>query len=97
MGGEERRAITRPESQGARRVSVPASRSAASSCSRVHRAGWSIGHTGSATLWLVSGSNGENAISATGKGLAEAYWRACVQAREVGLLAPVRGRSLREG
>ena len=66
------------------------------SLDRLHRAGWSVGHTGGATLWLVSGSNGENAISTTGKSLAEAYWRACVQAREVGLLAPVRGRHLRE-
>jgi hypothetical protein len=67
------------------------------SLDRLHRAGWSVGHTGSATLWLVSGSNGENVFCACGSSLAEAYWRACVQARELGLLAPVRGRGLREG
>ena len=60
------------------------------SCDRLRRAGWSFGHVGTATTWLVSGSNGENAISATGRTLAEAYWNACQQARAVGMLAPPR-------
>ena len=42
---------------------------------RLRRAGWSFGHVGTATTWLVSGSNGENLISAEGRTLAEAYWR----------------------
>jgi hypothetical protein len=41
------------------------------SLDRLHRAVWSVGLTGGATLWLVSGSNGKNASGATGKSLAE--------------------------
>jgi len=62
------------------------------SLDRLHRAGWSIGDTAfgveTALVWLVSGSNGENRIEARGASRAEAYWRACCQAREVGMLAP---------
>jgi hypothetical protein len=58
---------------------------------RLRRAGGSFGHTGTAGRWQVTGSNGENRIGATGGTLAAAYWRACVLAREVGLLAPPRG------
>jgi uncharacterized protein (TIGR02996 family) len=38
-------------------------------------------------VWQVSGTNGENAVLAHGATLAEAYWRACQQAREAGALA----------
>jgi hypothetical protein len=31
---------------------------------RLHRAGWSIGETATAGGWLVTGTNGENAIEA---------------------------------
>ncbi len=62
------------------------------SLDRLHRAGSSVGdaafgadHT---LVWQVSGNNGENVANAFGKTRAEAYWRACVQAREVGMLAP---------
>jgi hypothetical protein len=48
---------------------------------RLHRAGWSFGWTASGAIWPVTGSNGENTIKATGGSLAEAYWRACLQAR----------------
>ena len=69
------------------------------SLDRLHRAGWSVGDsafgTGHALVWTVSGTNGENRVQSYGRTRAEAYWRACVQAREVGLLAPVRGRVCR--
>jgi hypothetical protein len=42
------------------------------SFSRLHRAGWSIGETGGAGVWLVSGTNGENQIRAEGQTQAEA-------------------------
>jgi hypothetical protein len=62
------------------------------SLDRLHRAGWSVGDSafGSshALVWGVSGNNGENVVIAFGKTRAEAWWRACVQAREVGMLAP---------
>ena len=57
---------------------------------RLHRAGWNVGETGSALLWLVTGTNGENRVNASGTSQAEAWWRACVQAREFGLLAEAR-------
>jgi hypothetical protein len=64
------------------------------SLDRLRRAGWSIGDAAFgpdyALVWLVSGNNGENAVASTGSSRAEAYWRACVQAREVGMLAPLR-------
>jgi len=34
-----------------------------------------------AAVWLVRGNNGENAVKAEGRTRAEAYWRACQQAR----------------
>jgi len=52
---------------------------------RLHRAGWSIGETATASGWLVTGTNGENAVSATGKSQAEAWYKALVQARAVGM------------
>jgi hypothetical protein len=48
---------------------------------RLRRSGWSVGETGSGAGWLVTGTNGENAIRATGRTPAEAWWRACAQAR----------------
>ncbi len=53
---------------------------------RLKKSGWSIGYVSFGPLWLVSGTNGENVIQAYGKSLDEAYWRACEQAREVGML-----------
>jgi hypothetical protein len=52
---------------------------------RLQRAGWSIGETATASGWLVIGSNGENAISATGETQAEAWYRAVEQAEAVGM------------
>jgi hypothetical protein len=45
-----------------------------------------------ALTWLVTGNNGENVIRAEGATRAEAYGRACIQAREVGMLAARRPR-----
>ena len=64
------------------------------SLGRLRRAGWSVGDTAfgpeHALVGYVSGSNGENAVNAQGRTRAEAHWRACIQAREVGMLAPPR-------
>jgi hypothetical protein len=60
------------------------------SLDRLHRAGWSIGDVATATRWVVTGQNGENLLQAEGTSRAEAYWRACVQARALGMLAPPR-------
>jgi hypothetical protein len=57
------------------------------SFARLHRAGWSIGEIGSASSWLVSGTNGENVIHAEGQSQAEAWYRAMLQAEAVGMLA----------
>jgi hypothetical protein len=54
---------------------------------RLRRAGWCVGDCGTSALWVVSGSNGENAVRAEGRAQAEAWWRACEQARAVGMLA----------
>src|SRR5262249_43499184 len=53
---------------------------------RLHRAGWSVGEIATATRWLVSGTNGENQLSAEGASQAEAWHRACEQAAAVGML-----------
>jgi hypothetical protein len=45
-------------------------------------------HGAAGILWAVSGTNGENAIDARGTSQDEAWWRACEQARAVGMLAP---------
>jgi hypothetical protein len=39
----------------------------------------------------------ENVIDVAGATLEEAYWRACLQAREVGMLAPLRPEMPDEG
>lgn len=57
---------------------------------RLCRAGWSVGDCAAGGLWLVTGTNGENVVRASAESQAEAWWRACVQAREVGMLAPER-------
>ncbi len=54
---------------------------------RLHRAGRSIGETGSAGAWIVSGTNGENMIHAEGRSQAEAWYRATLQAEALGMLA----------
>jgi hypothetical protein len=58
---------------------------------RLHRAGWSIGETASgsdhALVWLVTGTNGENCIEASGRSQAEAWYRATLQAGTMGPLA----------
>jgi hypothetical protein len=57
---------------------------------RLRRAGWSVGETVSATLWIVTGTNGENRVHAEWPTQSEARWRACEQAEAVGMLAKAR-------
>jgi hypothetical protein len=57
------------------------------SFARLHRAGWSIGESGGAGVWIVTGNNGENLIRAEGRSQAEAWYRATLQAEAVGILA----------
>jgi hypothetical protein len=54
------------------------------------RAGWSLGESVFGSVWQVDGANGENRLLAKGSSSAEAWWRACCQAREMGKVAPVR-------
>jgi hypothetical protein len=58
---------------------------------RLHRAGWSLGEACCVAARQVDGTNGENRLLATGATQSEAWWRACVLAHEVGMLAGVRG------
>jgi hypothetical protein len=62
------------------------------SLARFRRAGRCVGDAAygppHALFWQVTGSNGENAVLAYGSSQAEAWWRACEQARAVGMLAP---------
>jgi hypothetical protein len=57
---------------------------------RVRRAGWSVGDvrllTTAGPVWWVRGTNGENALSARGRTQAEAWRRACAQAKALGML-----------
>jgi hypothetical protein len=57
---------------------------------RLHRAGWSVAEIAAAAGRFVTGSNGENLLRAEGASQSEAWWRACEQARAVGMLAPPR-------
>jgi hypothetical protein len=61
----------------------------------LHRAGWSVGCTALAgpagRMWIVSGINGENQITADGATELEAWRAACEQARACGMLWPRRG------
>jgi hypothetical protein len=59
---------------------------------RLHAAGWSVGEIATTTLWVVTGSNGENLLHAEGFSQAEAWHRACEQAAAVGMLAAARER-----
>jgi hypothetical protein len=62
---------------------------------RLKAAGWTVGYAGTVgpdgPHWQVSGHNGENQIRASGRTLAEAYWRACQQAEAVGMLRRAKG------
>ena len=58
---------------------------------RLHRAGWSVGDVGTATAWIVSGTNGENMVYTEGKTRAEAWYKATLQAEAVGMLAKPKG------
>jgi hypothetical protein len=60
--------------------------------------GWIVGETSDASTWLVTGTNREYRIHAEGATQSEAWWRACVQARDLGLLMPMReGAPVDEG
>lgn len=71
------------------------------SLDRLRRAGWSVGDVAFGPdytlIWLVTGSNGDNQIESRGRTRAEAYWRACCQAREVGMLAPPKPAAIMSG
>jgi hypothetical protein len=43
--------------------------------------------TGGASVWLLTGANGENRIHAEGRTQAEAWYRAMLQAEALGMLA----------
>jgi hypothetical protein len=60
------------------------------SLDRLHRGGWGVGHTAFGATWQVDGTNGENVLLACAATLEEAYRRACVQARALGMPAPAR-------
>ena len=66
------------------------------SFTRLHAAGWSVGDvrilTAEGPASLVSGTNGENAVSARGRTQAEAWHRVCQQAEAVGMLGRRKGR-----
>jgi hypothetical protein len=58
---------------------------------QLHRAGWSVGDVtagdgAGGLLWIVCGVNGENLIRAAGPTAVEAWGRATVQARLLGML-----------
>jgi hypothetical protein len=57
---------------------------------RLRQAGWSVGETAfsgpGGTTWVVSGSNGENLIRASGPTADAAWLEAERQARELGML-----------
>src|SRR4051812_3282749 len=58
---------------------------------QLHRAGWSVDHVDFAAedgslVWVVSGSNGENLVHASGPTAVEAWRRAAEQARLLGML-----------
>jgi hypothetical protein len=56
---------------------------------QLNRSGWSIGdtafHVAAALVWVVTGTNGENRIRAEGATRAEAWYRACCEAKAVGM------------
>jgi hypothetical protein len=56
---------------------------------RLYHAGWSLGETCFGQRWQVDGSNGENRLFAIAASQAETWYRATVQARELGMLVPV--------
>ena len=60
------------------------------SAARLKRSGWSMGDVGTSAGWLVTGTNGENAIEARGSTQAEAWHQACLQAEAVGMLSRER-------
>ena len=59
---------------------------------RLHRAGWSVGEVATVGGWVLTGPNGENVLAVRGQMQAEAWWRACEQARAVGMLGGTRGK-----
>jgi hypothetical protein len=56
------------------------------SLARLHAAGWSVGEVRAGRSFLVTGTNGENALRAVGVTSAEAWHRACEQAEALGML-----------
>jgi hypothetical protein len=46
------------------------------SYAHLHRSGWSVGEVRAGAIWLVTGTNGENALRAEGASSDEAWHRA---------------------
>jgi hypothetical protein len=63
----------------------------------LQRAGWSAGYARFSRKWAIYGVNGESVIDGAGATLEEAYWRSCLQAREVGTLESPRSEAQAEG
>lgn len=59
-------------------------------CDRLHRAGWSLGETGSPGRVQIDGSNGENRLYVVGPYQLAAWRAAFVLALELGLVARPR-------
>src|SRR5262245_65229773 len=79
-----------PRPQARSHVRMASFPTADESFARLHRAGWSVGDVrilaAEGPAWLVTGSNGENAMSARGRTQAEAWHLACLQAEAAGML-----------
>lgn len=71
---------------------VTAERTCNESLRALHAEGWSIGETGGAGGWLVTGTRGQQEIHATGKSQSEA-WAAAIQQAESVLNILVVSRS----
>jgi hypothetical protein len=85
-------ALSQRAHRGWREAALPVYPSTEDSRGRLHRAGWTVGEVSTAGgQVLVTGTNGENVLSATGGTADEAWHRECGQAAAVGMLAPPRG------
>jgi hypothetical protein len=57
---------------------------------RLQTFGWSVGETGGASTWLVTGTRGKARIRAEGHTQGEAWWQACIQVCAVASWRPRR-------
>ena len=61
------------------------------SMERLRRAGWVVGEARRGRIWTVTGTRGDSLLHASETCRAEAWWRACLQARELGTLVAPTG------